>query len=64
MLRDGEVVGSVPHTPQYRVQRFRYDDVFNKSQLTGTHDYSVRAVDAAGATADSAAPAADLRTAA
>jgi aryl-alcohol dehydrogenase-like predicted oxidoreductase len=64
VLRDGEVVGSVPHTPQFRAQRFHYDDIFDKDRLTGIHGYSVRAVDAAGAAADSGALTADPGTAA
>ena len=64
VLCDGEVVGSVPHTPQYRAQRFHYDDIYDEGRLTSAHGYSVRAVDATGAAADSAAQAADPRTAA
>jgi len=43
VLRDGEIVGSVPHTPQFRAQRFHYDDIFDEGRLTGAHGYSVRA---------------------
>ena len=62
VLRDGKVVGSVPHTPQFRAERFHYDDIFDGGRLTGSHSYSVRAVDAAGAAAGSAALAADPGT--
>lgn len=64
VLRDGEVVGSVPHIPQFKAQRFHYDDIFDKDLLTGTYGYSVRAVDAAGAAADSGTLTADPGTAA
>jgi hypothetical protein len=55
VLRDGEIVGSVPHTPQFMAQRFHCDDVFDEGRLTGAHEYRVRAVDAAGAAAESVA---------
>lgn len=64
VLRDGEVVGSVPHTPQFTSQRFHYDDIFDEGRLTGAYGYIVRAVDATGAAADSTALAADPGTAA
>ncbi len=59
VLRDGDVVGSVPHTPQFTSRRFCYDDLFPGVQPPGSHRYSVRAVDAAGATAESASFLAD-----
>ena len=55
VLRDGEVVGSVPHTPQFTARRFCYDDVFPDGAAAGSHSYRVRAVDAAGAAAESVA---------
>jgi hypothetical protein len=64
VLRDGEVVGSVLHTPRFTAQRFHYDDIFNKGRLAGAHSYRVRAVDAAGAMAESAVLTADPGTAA
>ncbi|MEW6332909.1 MAG: aldo/keto reductase [Thermodesulfobacteriota bacterium] len=64
VLRDGAVVGSVPHSPQFRAVRFRYDDRFEGDLPAGAHEYRVRAVDAAGAAADSAAFTADPATAA
>ncbi len=64
VLRDGRVVGSVPHTPQFTVRRFHYDDVFDEGPPPVSHRYSVRTVDAAGAAADSAVLAADPGTAA
>ncbi|MCE5263930.1 MAG: aldo/keto reductase [Deltaproteobacteria bacterium] len=53
VLRDGDVVGTIPHTPQFTSRRFCYDDFFPEGQLPGSHSYRVRAVDAAGATAES-----------
>ncbi|MCX5819273.1 MAG: aldo/keto reductase [Deltaproteobacteria bacterium] len=64
VLRDGEVVGSVPHTPQFTARRFHYDDIFPEGVAAGSRSYSVRAVDAAGAAAESATLAADPVTAA
>jgi aryl-alcohol dehydrogenase-like predicted oxidoreductase len=54
VLRDGEVVGSVPHTLQFTARRFCYDDIFPGGASAGSHSYLVRAVDAAGAMAESA----------
>jgi len=64
VLRDGEVVGSVLHTPRFTAQRFHYDDIVDKGRLAGAHSYRVRAVDAAGAMAESAVLTADPGTAA
>jgi aryl-alcohol dehydrogenase-like predicted oxidoreductase len=64
VLRDGAVVGSVPHTPQFNARRFHYDDIFDKDQPTGIHGYRVRAVDTDGATADSGTLTADPAAAA
>lgn len=64
VLRDGAVVGSVPHTPQFTAQRFHYDDLFESDQPTEPHAYLVRAVDADGAAADSGTLTADPGTAA
>jgi hypothetical protein len=35
VLRDGEVVGSVLHAPQFTTRRFCYDDVFPEGQPSG-----------------------------
>ena len=64
VLRDGEVVGSVPHTPQFTARRFHYDDIFPEGAEAGDRSYRVRAVDAAGAAAESVTLAADPVTAA
>lgn len=64
VLRDGIVVGSVPHSPQFRAVRFHYDDVFEGDRPAGAHEYQVRAVDSAAAAADSATFTADPATAA
>jgi aryl-alcohol dehydrogenase-like predicted oxidoreductase len=53
VLRDGEVVKSIPHTPQYTSRRFCYDDLFSDGHPPGSHTYSVRAIDTAGTTAES-----------
>ena len=50
VLRDGEAVGSVPHSPQFTMRRFCYDDVFPENMAPGSHRYRVRAIDVAGAT--------------
>lgn len=59
VLRNGEVVGSLPHTPQFTTRRFCYDDIFPAGAEAGSHSYRVRAVDALGATAESTALIAD-----
>lgn len=64
VLRDGIVVGSVPHTPQFRATRFHYDDLFDKDRPAGAHEYRVRTVDAAGAATDSPVLTADPAAAA
>jgi hypothetical protein len=53
VLRDGEVVGSVPHSPQFTSRRFCYDDVFPSGSPPGSHSYRVRVIDVAGALAES-----------
>lgn len=55
ILRDGEVIGSVPHTPQWTRDRFIYDDAFEDYDHVAPHAYVVRAVDAGGEFADSPA---------
>ena len=54
VLRDGEVIASVPHTPQWTRDRFHHDDVFDYDS-DGTYTYVVRSVDTSGAAADSPA---------
>jgi aryl-alcohol dehydrogenase-like predicted oxidoreductase len=54
VLRDGAVIGSVPHAPQITPRRFYFDDVFGPDTV-GAHDYAVRAVDTSGNCADSIA---------
>jgi aryl-alcohol dehydrogenase-like predicted oxidoreductase len=53
VLRDGEVAGSVPHFPQFTSRRFCYDDLFPDGSPSGNHSYRVRAIDVAGASAES-----------
>jgi len=54
ILRDGDIIGSIPHTPQITPGRFCFDDEFGPDPV-GTHAYAVRAVDAAGNSACSLA---------
>ena len=53
VLRDGEVIGNVPHTPQWTRDRFTYDDVFDDYGHTEQHTYVVRTVDTEEDTAES-----------
>ncbi len=53
ILRDGEVIGSVPHSPQTGMERFCFDDVFSRDPQGETYSYAVRAVDTTGGTAQS-----------
>ena len=53
VLRDGKIVGSVPHTPQFTAQRFHFDVVFPEGRATGPNGYSLRTVDVAGDAAES-----------
>ena len=62
VLRDGTVIGSVPHTPQFTSRRFHFDDLFTEVGLSDLHGYSVRAVDTAGAAVESLAQMADPGT--
>lgn len=55
VLRDGEVIGTVPHTPQWTRDRFTFDDAFDYNGEASPHTYVVRAVDTAGETAEAAA---------
>jgi aryl-alcohol dehydrogenase-like predicted oxidoreductase len=64
VLRDGQVVGSVPHTPQFTANRFHYDDIFDKDRPAGAHGYRVRAVDADSLMEESGTLTADPGTAA
>jgi len=53
VIRNEEVIGSVPHAPQISQQRFCFDDVLAKEDKAAPFKYSVRSVDASGKTADS-----------
>jgi aryl-alcohol dehydrogenase-like predicted oxidoreductase len=59
LLRDGAVIGSVPHTPQFTTQRFHFDDIFSDGHPQGSHSYCVRALDATGAAVESGTLTAD-----
>ena len=48
ILRNGEVLGTVPHQPQYSHKRFFYDDVFEGRAEVSSYRYQVVAVDAGG----------------
>jgi aryl-alcohol dehydrogenase-like predicted oxidoreductase len=62
VLRDGAVIGSVPHTPQFMSRRFHFDDIFPDDRPLGLHGYRVRAVDTTGAHAESITLVADPAT--
>jgi len=62
VLRDGEVAGSVLHTPQFTSRRFCYDDVFPEGRQPGSHSYRVRAIDVTGETAESVSISVDPGT--
>ena len=53
VLRDGEVVGTVPHQPQYTHRRFYYDDVLEDQAGVCSYRYQVVSVDASGTRAES-----------
>ncbi|MFW6297793.1 MAG: hypothetical protein ACOC03_04745, partial [Desulfosalsimonas sp.] len=53
VVRNGEVIGSVAHRPQYTMQRFHFADVFEKNHQGGAAGYIVKAVDARGNKAES-----------
>jgi hypothetical protein len=48
VLRDGKVVGTVPHQPQYTHRRFYYDDVLEDNAGIRGYRYQVVAVDGSG----------------
>jgi hypothetical protein len=54
VLRDGKVVGTLPHRPQYTHTRFHYDDLLDDNTRTSDHRYRVVAVDAKGTRAETA----------
>ena len=53
VLRNGTVIGSVDHRPQYSAERFHFDDVFDGEPDEGPFAYSVKAVDSQGREAES-----------
>jgi aryl-alcohol dehydrogenase-like predicted oxidoreductase len=53
VLRNGEVIGSVPHRPQITEKRFAFEDILGSDENVGSYRYVVRSVDAVGATAQS-----------
>jgi hypothetical protein len=52
VVRNGEVLGTVPHQPQYTHRRFFYDDVLEDPSELRNYHYQVVAVDAAGTRAE------------
>jgi aryl-alcohol dehydrogenase-like predicted oxidoreductase len=52
VLRDGVVVGEVPHSPQFSRTPFHFYDVFEGEVAGGKLSYSVRALDASGQSAE------------
>lgn len=54
VLRDGQVVGSLPHRPQYTHTRFHYDDLLEDNTKASDHRYRVVAVDAKGTRVEAA----------
>ncbi len=62
VYRNGEVIGSVPHVPQYTAGRFHFTDSFNGEPESGAYSYSVMAVDTEASTAQSVAVPADPST--
>lgn len=52
VLRDGEVIGTVPHTPQFTRDHFYYDDLLDKEAKASDYTYKVVAVDAKGVRAE------------
>ena len=61
VLRDDELIGSIPHTPQITEKRYHYDDIFGKNQKEGVYRYKVRALDAVGNSAESISLAIDFK---
>ena len=59
VLRDSEIVGTVPHRPQYTHRRFVYDDVFEAQTVVSSFRYRVVAVDTRGNRAETAEMAAN-----
>lgn len=53
VLRNGKVIGAVPHRPQTTEKRFYYEDIMADGGETGNNSYTVRAVDTAAAMAES-----------
>ena len=53
ILRNGDIIGTVPHEPQITTRRFSFDDVLDEENKDKAHQYQVRTVDAQGTTADS-----------
>lgn len=48
VLRNGEVIGTLPHRPQFTRQRFYFDDKLDKDVKSGDYKYRIAAVDKNG----------------
>jgi len=53
VLRNDELIGSVPHVPQITGKRYHHDDLLTLNEAKGVHRYQVRAVDTTGNKAES-----------
>ncbi len=49
VLRNGEAIGSVAHKPQFSMERFYFDDIFDDEP--GAFSYTVKAIDSQGSEA-------------
>jgi hypothetical protein len=51
VLKNGKVIGALPHQPQTTQKRFYYEDILGNDEKTGNNHYTVRSVDTAAVTA-------------
>jgi hypothetical protein len=58
VLRDGQVVGTIPRRPQYTRARFHFENLLDDNTNARDHHYRVVAVDAKGNRAETAEMAA------
>ena len=60
ILRNGDIIGTVPHQPQITPRRFSFDDVLDDEHIGNSYQYQVRTVDFQGNSADSSKIAVSL----